>query len=334
VPVLLFDHSLVRALLPVRDCIECMAQALTGLENGTSYQPLRLVVPLRDRSGAVAAMPAVSEAPAGLGVKVISFFPGNLGTERDPHQGVVLLFSTVNGELLAVFDASAITAIRTAAVSGLATRLLARSDATRLALLGTGIQARTHLEAMLAVRPFTQVRVWGRDPERTAKFVGWAMERMGRQIEIAPTAQDAVRDADVVCTVTSAREPILEGAWIAPGTHLNVVGSSARNAREVDTACMVRAQLFVDRRESALAEAGDFLIPLREGAVSEEHIRGELGQVLLGRVPGRTDPSAVTLFKSLGLGIEDLAAATHIYRVGRSGGAGFAFDFGGSRGAW
>ena len=330
--VRLLDQDTVRALLPMGECMRVVAEALRALGRGEAVLPLRLVVPLPDRRGALAAMPAWLGEPPVLGIKTISFFPGNLGTRLDCHQGAVLLFDPQDGRLLALLDATAITAIRTAAASGVATDALARPDARTLALLGSGVQARTHLDAMLQARRFEQVRVWSRDPARVAAFVEEAAPRhAGVAIEGAASAEAAVRGADVVCTVTSAREPILEGAWLASGAHVNAVGSSMRTARELDTAAVVRARLYVDRRESALAEAGDFLIPKREGALDDDHIVGEIGDVLLGRVPGRRSAAEITLFKSLGIAIEDLAAAQFVYERALATGRGTSVAFGGER---
>jgi ornithine cyclodeaminase len=288
-------------------------------------------MPLPDKQAALGTMPAYMPGLQAIGIKVISVFPGNHGTPYDSHQGAVLLFETQNGRLLAILDASEITAIRTAAVSGVATRALAREDATRLALLGSGVQARTHLEAMLQVRPIEQVRVWSRDPEHARRFAERAVQR--HEIDIAPaaSAREAVRDADIICTATAAREPVLEGAWIRDGAHVNAVGACFRTMRELDTAAVVRARLFVDRRESALAEAGDFLIPKREGALADDHIRGEIGELLLGDIEGRQSPDDVTLFESLGIAVEDTAAAHYIYERARESGAGTRVELGGGR---
>jgi ornithine cyclodeaminase len=254
-------------------------------------------------------------APAYLsGAKVVSVFPGNHAAGLDSHQGFVLLFETGHGRPLAVADAAAITAVRTAAVSALATRLLARPGEAELALLGSGVQAETHLEALSAVRPIARARVWSRDPERARRFAGAMSERHGLPVEPAATAEAAVAGAGIVCTVTAAREPVLRGDWLAPGAHVNAVGSCSPAAREIDSRAVARARLFVDSRESALAEAGDLLSAIAEGAVAADHIAGELGDLVAGRAAGRTGEDEITLFESLGLGIEDVAATHHVYR--------------------
>jgi len=331
---LIIPQSIVPELLPMPVCIDLMAEALAALARGEAVLPLRTMMWMPDRSGLLALMPAYLGAPESLGLKVVSVLPGNHGTDRDSHQGAVLLFDTETGSLLAVIDATSITAIRTAAVSGLATRLLAREDASDLALIGSGVQASAHLEAMKTVRTLRRVRVCSKTPEQARAFAARHTERLGLPIEVAATVEQAVLGADVVCTTTSSREPVLEGAWLAPGAHVNAVGACFAACRELDTAAVTRARLYVDRRESALAEAGDVLIPMQEGAFGEDHILGELGDVVLGRVDGRRSADEVTLFKSLGIAIEDLAAAHAIHARARARGKGIAVDFGGRRVAY
>jgi ornithine cyclodeaminase len=276
-------------------------------------------------------MPAALLKSGVLGVKAITFFHGNEGTELDTHQGAVLLFEAERGRLLAVIDATSITAIRTAAVSGVATKLLAREEAGDLALVGSGVQAGTHLEAMLAVRPIRRVRVASKDFERAQRFADRESKRQGIAIEPMRTIESAVRGADIVCTVTSSKEPVVFGEWIAEGAHINAVGSSVPFARELDTAAVLRSRLYVDRRESTLNEAGDFLIPKKEGAIHDDHIVGEIGEVAIGKVPARRSPGDITLFKSLGLAIEDVAAAKYIFEEARRTGTGRWLPFGGAR---
>ena len=329
--VLIVNQHEVPQLLPMRDCVDVMERAFRSLAEGQAILPLRPVMWLPERVGALGMMPSYLGGIQAMGLKAISVFPGNHGTPYDSHQGVVLLFETLNGRLLAIVDATSVTAIRTAAVSALATRLLAPESAGDLAILGSGTEARTHLEAMLAVRPLRRVRVWSRHAENAAHFAAVESERYGIKVEAMPDARAAVAGADLICTTTSSTEPVLSGAWISPGAHINAVGSSVSSARELDTAAVARSRLFVDRRESAFNEAGDFLIPKKEGAFGDEHIAGELGELLLGSVAGRRAPEEVTLFKSLGLAIEDLAAVQHIYDQARARGIGTWLPFGGSR---
>jgi ornithine cyclodeaminase/alanine dehydrogenase-like protein (mu-crystallin family) len=329
--VLVVDQPTVRRLLPMEECIAVMSEALSALARGQALLPLRQVLMLPGGQGAFAAMPAHLGSPPALGIKVISVFPGNHGTELDSHQGAVLLFETERGRLLAIMDASSITAIRTAAVSGVATRALARPDSATLGLLGTGVQALTHLEAMARVRPLRRVRVWSRDPAHVERFVDRARARHPFAVEPASSARAAVEEADIVCTVTSSREPVVEGAWLRPGTHVNAVGASLRTARELDGRAVAAARVFVDRRESAASEAGDLLIARAEGAIGDDHVAGEVGEVLIGRVPGRRSSAEITLFKSLGLAVEDVAAAHHIHGRARATGAGTWVELGGGR---
>jgi len=331
--VLIVNQSEVPHLLPMNECIEVMAQALMTLGRGEAILPLRPVLWLPEKVGALGMMPAYIGMPKAVGLKVVTVFPGNHGTEYDSHQGAVMLFEAEHGSLLALIDASAITAIRTAAVSGVATRLLARENASDLAILGSGVQARTHLEAMLHARPLRRVRVWSKTPEHVQAFAERESRRHGIRIEPMESAREAVEGADIICTTTSAREPVLRGDWIALGAHINAVGSSVAFTRELDTAAVARARLFVDRRESTLNEAGDFLMPKKEGAIGDDHILGEIGEILLGQIGGRRSAEEITLFKSLGLAVEDLAAAHHIYRKARERGMGTTIEFGGSRNA-
>jgi alanine dehydrogenase len=330
---LLISGADVRALLPMNECIGVMEGALRSVTDGTSVLPLRTVMKLDGTPNAFAAMPAVvgKGSGASLGAKIITVFPGNDATPFDAHIGVVLLFDAEHGKLLAIADASSITAIRTSAVSGLATRLLAREDAHELALLGAGVLSLPHLEAVRCVRDIRRVRVWSRSAERANELAARARKQFGIEVVVPGSAREAVDGADVVCTITAARTPVLEGAWLAPGTHVNAVGASIPAARELDTAAVVRSRLFVDRRESTLAEAGDFLIPRGEGAVTDAHILGELGDLLAGTVKGRVNRDDITLFKSLGLAVEDVASLRHIHTKALKSGAGARVSLGGLR---
>ena len=330
--LLLTDRDVV-ALLPMRECIDVMAGALTSVARGDSVLPLRTVIRLDGTPNAFAAMPAVvgRAASASLGAKIITVFPGNDATPYDSHIGVVLLFDAEHGALQAIADASSITAIRTAAVSGLATRLLSNPESCELAILGAGVLALPHLDAVCAVRPIRRVRVWSRSGSRAHAFAQRARPRQDVEVVVCETAQDAVADAHVICTITASRTPVLAGSWLAPGAHVNAVGASLPTARELDTAAVQMARLYVDRRESALHEAGDFIIPRAEGAVTDAHILGEIGELLTGAVAGRTAPSDITLFKSLGLAVEDVAALRHIYDKAKGAKRGTAVALGGLR---
>jgi ornithine cyclodeaminase len=329
--VLVVNHHEVQQLLSMKECMDVMAETFKMLNRGNVHNPLRTVTWLPDKSGLMAMMPThLGEADV-MGLKAISVFPGNHATEYDSHQGVVLLFEIKNGRLLAIMDAGKITAIRTAAVSGVATKMLAGEHAGNLAILGSGVQAATHLEAMQIARDIKHVRVWSRNPDHAREFAEKQSVRCAVSIEAVDSARRAAEEADIICTVTSATDPVLQGEWIAPGTHINAVGSSVAFARELDTAAVVKSKLFVDRRQSTLNEAGDFLFPKKEGAVDDDHIRGEIGDILLGRIEGRTSVKDTTLFKSLGLAAEDAAAALFIYRKLAEKGSGLWIELGATK---
>jgi ornithine cyclodeaminase len=312
--VRILDEHDVRRLLPMDECIDVMAEALASLAREELHNPLRFVVRPPGVPTLMGLMPAHRSEPAPLySLKTVVIAPANAALGLDLHQGFVALFDGDTGETRAIMNAGGITAVRTAAVSGVATRLLAREEVRTLAILGAGIQAKAHLEAMRAVREFDRVLVWSRTPGRALELDG---------VEEAASAEEAVRDADVVVTATSAPEPVLEHRWLKEGVHVNAAGSSIPTTRELDTATMVAASLFVDRRESTLNEAGDYLFPMREGAIGPEHIRAELGEILIGAAPGRTSDSELTVFKSLGLAVEDLAAAEHVLRRAEAENAG------------
>ena len=298
----------------MRECLPLMAHALADLARGQVEQPLRTVLRPAGLPGLMAFMPAYrAGTPGAFGVKILGVFHGNAAVGKDAHQGVVLLFSAETGEPRAIMNASAITAIRTAAVSGVATELLARPDAGDLAIIGGGVQARTHLEAMACARRLRRVRVAARSLESAQRFASEMASLSPAPIEAVATVEAAVRDADIVVTVTNSAEPVLRREWIRDGAHLNVVGASLPSRREVDTATMAAAWIFADRRESLLSEAGDYILAAGEGAIGPESIRAELGEILVGERLGRTAPEQITLFKSLGLAIEDLASAQYLF---------------------
>jgi ornithine cyclodeaminase len=313
--VLIVNESEVERLLTMRECIGAMEDALAALARGEMHQPLRSLVRAAGAAGFLGLMPAYRGGDTPLfGLKEVCVFPGNPARGLDTHLGAVLLHSGETGELLAVMNASAITAIRTAAVSAVATKLLAREDAATLAIIGAGVQAKSHLEAIPLVRNIKHVRVYSRTRSRAEALKG----------EVMGSVEEAVRGADVIVTATSSKEPVLRREWIAAGTHINAVGSSTPAGRELDSATMAAGSLFVDRRESTINESGDYLFALKDGAISAEHIRGELGELLTGGTTGRTSHDEITIFKSLGLAIEDLAAAAFIYeKVKRDGGGTF-----------
>jgi ornithine cyclodeaminase/alanine dehydrogenase-like protein (mu-crystallin family) len=324
--VLLLNPQEIEDLMPVSRCIELMEGALRNLSEGRVVLPLRQVLIKPDKTGALGSMPVIDDAAGAMAVKVISVFQGNAAKGLESHQGVVILFDGTDGRVLAILDAGAITAIRTAAASGLATRLLARRDAGDLAILGSGVQARTHLAAMMAARKIRRVRIWSPNQDHARAFAERESERHKHSIEVATSAKEAVAGADLICTVTASRTPVLEGEWIGPGTHINAVGSSLPTTRELDSKAVAGARLFADRAESVLHESGDFLMPLREGLFGESHLLGELGDLILKSIQGRIDKSDITLFKSLGIAVEDLASANFLYQQAKEKNAGIWID--------
>ena len=326
--VLILTQAEVDDLLPVNECIPVMAEALSDLARGNVFQPLRMIVAPPGAEGDMALMPSYRSGElAAYAVKTVCVFPQNPQRGLDAHQGSVMLFSADTGELVALMNASAITAIRTAAVSGVATQVLAREDAGELAIIGSGVQARRHIDAMACVRPIRRARVASAKPENAKKFAAELGARFDFPIEPVEDVESAVRGADLIVTATTAAEPILKREWISLGAHLNVVGSSIPRTREVDSATMAAASLFVDRRESTINEGGDYLFALRDGAIGPDHIRAEIGEILVGTHIGRRSRDEITLFKSLGLAIEDLASADYLYRKARRLEAGTWVEF-------
>jgi ornithine cyclodeaminase/alanine dehydrogenase-like protein (mu-crystallin family) len=317
----------VRNLLPMPECIELMHKTMIAVSEGRVVLPLRSVMTMPGDRGMLGNMPGYIAEPECFGVKLVSLIPRNKPPQHSSHLGLVLLFEAEHGCPVALVDAAEITAIRTAAASGLATRLLARSDAADLAILGAGEQARSHLEAMLCVRPLRRIRVWARDSEKARGFAAIEGAKHGVAIETSATVRDAVKNADLICTLTKACEPILEGEWIAPGAHLNVVGSSIATTAEIDTPAVVRARFFVDCRLSAVNEGGEYLRALQAGAISPGHIRGEIGEVANGSKPGRLSAADVTLYKSLGIAPQDLASTHYVLERARAAGVGQVIDF-------
>jgi ornithine cyclodeaminase len=316
--VLVLSHRDILAALRPQACAEAMAAVLAGHARGETFMPLRSVMMPPDAPGFMGLMPGWSrgpdpsqdgtgDIPGAFALKAVCIMPGNPARGLDAHQGLVTLFDGETGVPTAILDASAITAVRTAAVTAVATGALARPDAATLAVLGAGTQARAHLRALAGVRAFE--RVWVYAPT-TAHAEDVAAEAGAAGVTVAASAQEALRDADVVVTVTNAREPVLRREWLKPGAHLNAVGASSPTMREIDTATVAASALFCDSRESLQNEAGEFRLAVTEGLIAGvEHVRAELGEVLAGTAAGRRDAGELTMFRSLGLAIEDLAAA-------------------------
>jgi len=312
--VLVLSHRDVLAALPAAACAEAMAEVLAAQARGDAYVPLRSVMIPPDAAGFMGLMPGWRGAhdgqAAAFGLKAVCIMPGNPARGLDAHQGIVTLFDGQTGQPTAILDASAITERRTAAVTAVATEVLARRDARVLAILGAGTQARAHVEALAPVRAWEHVRVYSPTVAHAQRLVGAADTAGVAGIVVAGSAREAVAGADVVVTATSSREPVLRRDWLAEGAHVNAVGASSPNSRELDTATVAASALFCDSRESLRNEAGEFQLAIAEGLIpGEEHVRAELGEVLAGRAAGRGDDGELTVFRSLGLAVEDLAAA-------------------------
>lgn len=304
----------------MRDCIEVMRDAMLAVSSGTISIPQRFIMPLIDESGYFAVMPGSSLNPRVYGAKVVSLHPGNPAHGRPPIQGFVTLFDHDSGTPLAIVEGGTITAIRTAAASALATQVLAREDSRTCGILGTGIQAASHIDAIACVLPILEFVVWGRTAEKARRLAEELSVGTGLKIHVTRDPAESA-SCDIVCTVTGSKEPVLKGKWLRSGAHINLVGAHAPTAREADSEAILLASVYVDSRESAMTEAGDLLIPLNEGLISREHVKGEIGEVIAGHVEGRTSRQQITLYKSLGLAAQDLYAAHRVYERSRLGGS-------------
>lgn len=309
---LLISAEEVRNTLTMHGCIEVLDAAMRALSNGKVRAPPRSFVPVADSDAMLALMPGSTSELDMYGAKIMTLHPQNPAHGLPVLQGFIVLFDRATGALAAIVEGSSVTAIRTAAASALATRELAREDATTHGIFGTGVQAATHIDAIAAVRPIERVAVWGRNFDSAAAFAATEQERTGLEIVPVEDPRDAA-SCDIVSTVTASTEPVIHGDWLMSGAHVNLVGSHAANAREADTALIVRSRVYVDSRESALVQAGDLVIPIQEGSIGTEHIIGEIGELLEGRVPGRRNAEAITVYKSLGVVAQDLFAANHVF---------------------
>lgn len=329
--LLVMSAADVRAVLSYDECAAAMRGALTALAAGRAQQPLRTVIAPDGAAGFMGLMPSYQTGEGGgdaaYGLKAICIMPGNPAAGLDTHQGVVLLSSGATGEPLAVLNASAVTEIRTAAVSVVATELLAQPDADELAVIGTGVQARAHILALDGTRRLSQIRVAGREPARAHEFAASLDGQTATRVKVCQSARAAVAGAGIIVTATSSAHPVLHRDWIEPGTHINAVGACLPHQRELDTATVAAGVLFADRRDSLLTESGDYRLAAAEGAVTENQVRAELGELLLGTATGRARADEITIFESLGLAIEDLAAASRVYQLATETGVGTWTDF-------
>lgn len=324
--LLVISREEVRARLTYEVCIPIVREAMIALSQGRTRQLLRGIIDL-EAGGAFGVMPGAMGPGETFGAKLISVFPENFAKGLQSHQGVVVVFDPESGAPAAVLHAGEITAIRTAAASAVATDALARREASRLAVLGYGEQARSHIAAIAQVRALSQVVVWGRSPERARAFAEAAGRELELPIRAAPSAREAVAGADIVCTVTAASEPVLLGEWLDAGVHVNLVGSSRPGPVEVDDALVVRARVFADHRASVLAQGAEILRAKAAGLIGDDHVLGEIGQVLDESLPGRRTAEEVTVYKSLGSIVQDLSSAWALYQQALTAGAGVRAPF-------
>jgi ornithine cyclodeaminase/alanine dehydrogenase-like protein (mu-crystallin family) len=321
--VLMLSHGDVVSALPPAECAEAMSAVLKAHARGETYMPLRSVLMPPQAAGFMGLMPAWrGGANQVFSLKTVCVMPGNPARGLDAHQGIVALFDGETGQPTAILDASAITSIRTAAVTAVATGALARTDARTLAIIGAGVQAAAHIEALTLVRPFDVINIYApteAHADELAQKAGAAAPSVTR----SPTAEEAVRNADVVVTATNSKQPVIERGWLKTGAHVNAIGASTPNAREIDTDTVANSALFADSRESIRNEAGEFRLAVEQGAISgEDHVRAELGEVLQNGSRGRQSDEELTVFRSLGLAVEDLAAAEHAVATARRLGIG------------
>ncbi len=316
----------IARLLPYSRCIGAMREVMQLTSERAVVLPLRQFMNVPDTAGKLGLMPGYVSRPAGFGVKIVSKFPRAPGAAHGSHVGAVLLFDAAEGLPLALLDGGMLTAIRTASTTAMATDTLARADARALLMVGCGEEAEHHLAALREVRAFDQLWVWGRDPGRAGVFAARMSRRHGRPVEAVGDLAAAVPRADVICTVTSATTPILRGEWLRPGQHLNLVGAAIATSAEADAEAVRRSRFYCDYRDAALAAAGELLDAIRSGVVPETHLRGEIGEVLLGRIAGRESPDDLTLYKSLGVTSQDLAAAQICYAAALEQGVGLDIE--------
>lgn len=317
--------------LPMHRCIEAMADAMRAVSAGETDVPLRSHLPIRDGAdeaprGKLVVMPGAAPGLGLFGLKIVSKYPRAADSPVGTHVGMVVVFDTAEGLPQGLLEGGTLTEIRTAAASALATRSLARADARVLAILGSGAQAERHALAIPEVRDIGVLRLWGRTRARAEDLASRLSARLNCGIVVCDTAEEAVRDADIVCTTTSSATPVLKGDWLSPGTHVNLVGAAVPTSAEADSRCLQRARIYVDSRSAAAAEAGELRNALAAGEITESAIVGELGDLLVDRIPGRLEASDITLYKSLGMAAQDLAAARAAIEGARLHDLGFDLD--------
>jgi alanine dehydrogenase len=319
---LVLTEADVRALVPIDDLIATMRTALAGYSAGAVQQPLRTVLEIGAQKAYFGIMPAAIASPPAVGTKLVTVFASNRAVGLPSHLATIVMLDPETGALAAIIDGRYITAARTAAVSAVSVDILARADASVLALIGSGVQARSHLEAIACVRRLHEVRVWSPSEASRTAFLSAAQQSTSSSLTASSSAREAVRGADIIVLATASPTPVVASEWVADGAHICAVGACRPHHREMDAALVARARTFVDSRAGALAEAGDLVLAIAEGAITPAHIAGELGELVSGAMPGRANGTEVTLFKSLGMAVEDVAAAHLAWTRAKSRGLG------------
>jgi alanine dehydrogenase len=312
--MLVLSEKQVQGLIDLDELIGALEQAHIQYSTGKAVMPVRLVVPLPQIQGRITSMPGFLNEEKALGMKVVTYFQDNPKRNLPAILATIMLFSAETGKLIAAMDGSYITAIRTACASAMATKALANPQTPTLGILGAGVQARAHIEALARVRRFSTIKIFSPSGTSALAIKNEIETEGGVSIEVVRSAEEVVRNSDLLVTATTAKEPIVKANWLKPGVHINAVGSHRPDLREIDGATLARAKVVVDSREAIMAECGDILLALKEKSVSETVIHGEIGAVLAGIKPGRSSPTEITLYKSVGIAIQDVATAQLVYR--------------------
>ena len=312
--MLVLSEKQVQSLIDIEELIAALTQAHIQYSTGKAVMPVRLVVPLPEIQGRITSMPGYLNEAKALGMKVVTYFQNNPQQNLPAILATIMLFSAESGKMIAVMDGSYITAIRTACASALATQALANRETPVLGILGAGVQARTHIQALARVRKLRAIKIYSPSADSPARIKKSMEAEIGIPIDVAKSGEEVVRNADILVTVTTAKQPIVKSEWLKPGVHINAVGSHRPDLREIDGATLARAKVVVDSRAAIMAECGDILLALKENSVGDDVIHGEIGEVLAGAKLGRSSFDEITLYKSVGIAIQDVATANLVYR--------------------
>ncbi|HEX6173356.1 MAG TPA: ornithine cyclodeaminase family protein [Candidatus Binatia bacterium] len=320
--MLVLSEKQVEALIEIDELIAALERAHIQYSTGGAVMPVRLVVPLPQIDGRITSMPGFLNEDQALGMKVVTYFHNNPKQNLPSILATIMLFSAESGKMIAVMDGSYITAIRTACASAMASKVLSNPTASELGILGAGVQAKAHLTALARVRKIRRIKIYSPSGTSAGRVKQEVEPHLGVAIEVANSAEEAVRGADLIVTATTAKQPILAAQWLKPGAHINAVGSHRPDLRELDGTTVARSRVFVDSREAIMAECGDVLLALAEKSISADHVQAEIGEVLAGTKPGRTGAEEVTLYKSVGIAIQDVATAHLVYHKALQRGVG------------